>query len=96
MSAIRTTVQNGRIDLAAPREFVDGTEVIVNVNPVFERIGIDESQWRDDPEALADWEAWLKTIEPIHFGQDDTDAMRQFDDGFRRFNLNAVREQMDI
>jgi hypothetical protein len=27
-----------------------------------ERIGIDESEWRDDPAGLAEWETWLRTI----------------------------------
>ena len=66
MNLIKTTVRNRRIDLPAPSELADGAEVLVKVTPIpNEKIGIDESEWRDDPEALADWEAWLKTIEPI-------------------------------
>jgi hypothetical protein len=68
----------------------DGTEVLVDVTPVpAERIGLTESEWRDDPAALADWSAWLDTIEPIQFAEEDS-----FTDGFRRFNVEAVRKQM--
>jgi hypothetical protein len=66
MSTIKTTVRNRRIELVAPDELPDGTEVLVELTAVAQqRIGIDESEWRDDPAALADWEAWIKAIEPI-------------------------------
>lgn len=89
MNSIKTTVRNRRIDLPAPNELPDGTDVLVDVTPIpGEKIGINESEWRDDPESLADWEAWLKTIEPIEWTTPDP-----FDLEFRRFNLEAVRKQ---
>lgn len=91
MNAIETTVQNRRIEVAAPANIPDGTKVIVDVTPLpMDKIGIDESAWRDDPEALADWEAWLKTIEPIEWVTPD-----EYDQAFRRFNIEAVRKQME-
>lgn len=90
MSTIETTIKNRRIDIAAPDDLSDGTKVVVDVTPLSDKIGIDESEWRDDPEALADWDAWLKTIEPIEWRTPD-----KFDDDFRRFNLDAVRKQME-
>ncbi len=66
MKAIKATVMQGRIELSAPLDWPDGTEVVIEPTTApIEKIGIDESQWRNDPESLADWEAWLKTIEPI-------------------------------
>lgn len=53
------------------------------------KIGLDESEWRDDPEAIAEWERWLTTIEPIDFAEPDA-----FDQEFVRFNVEAVRRQM--
>lgn len=77
MSVTRTTVRNGRIELAVPGEWPDGTEVLVDVTPVpAEKIGLDESEWRDDPAALADWAAWLDTIEPIQFAEEDRSSRR--------------------
>jgi hypothetical protein len=90
MKTIEATVQNRRIDVPAPAELPDGTKVAVEVTPLpTDKIGIDESAWRGDPEALADWDAWLKTIEPIEWGASD-----QFDQEFRRFNVEIVRKQM--
>ena len=72
MSVSRTTVRNGRIELDAPDELPDGTEVLVDITPVpAGKIGLSESEWRDDPAALADWTAWLESIEPIPFAADD-------------------------
>ena len=30
-------------------------------------MGIPESEWRNEPEAMVKWSAWLKTLEPIEF-----------------------------
>lgn len=90
MSVTRTTVRNGRIELEVPGEWPDGTEVLVDVTPVpAGKIGLSESEWRDDPAALADWATWLETIEPVPFTEEDS-----FADEFRRFNVEAVRKQM--
>jgi hypothetical protein len=89
-------VQNRRIEIAAPDELPDGTEVLVDVMPVSrDMIGIDESDWRDDPEALADWDAWIKTIEPIELTAAETLAHERFEAEFERFNIEAVRKQME-
>ena len=89
MSPIRTVVHDRLIEVPAPDELVDGTEVIVQLVAVREKVGLDESEWRDDPAALADWSAWLDTIEPVELA-----APGPFDDEFRRFNVEAVRRQM--
>jgi hypothetical protein len=67
--------------VAAPDDLPDGTEVLVAVRPVSPgKIGIDEAEWRDDPAALADWEAWIKTIEPIELGPEERDARSRFEE----------------
>ena len=58
-----------------------------------EKIGIDEAECRDDPEALADWDAWLTTLEPLERTPEEQTANGRFDEEFRRFNLEAMRKQ---
>jgi hypothetical protein len=95
MNTMKTIVQNRRIVLTAPDELPDGTEVLVDVMPLAPRkIGIDESEWRDDPAALADWETWIKTIEPIELTSEEQVANARFEEEFHRFNIDAVRKQM--
>lgn len=89
MTGIRTVIHDRRIDVPAPSELPDGTEVLVELSTITPHIGIDESEWRDDPAAIADWAAWLDTIEPIEFSPSDS-----FDEEFRRFNVEAIRDKM--
>jgi hypothetical protein len=95
MNAIKGTVKNGKIVLDAPPDWTEGCPVIVEpVSAPGEKIGLDEFEWRDDPAALADWEAWIKTIEPIELSPDEQAANARFEEEFRRFNIEAVRKQM--
>jgi len=95
MDTIKTTVRNRRIELDAPDDLPDGTEVLIEVTPAStEKIGIEESEWRDDPASLLDWEAWIKTIEPLEYTPDEAARMTAFDEQMRQFNLDAVRRQM--
>lgn len=100
MASIKTIVRDGRIELKAPDDLPDGTEVLVDVIPSCpipscpEKIGLDESEWRNDPQALADWAAWLPTIEPIELTLEEQAARDRFDEEFRRFNIEAVQKAM--
>ena len=89
MTTFNAIVQNRRIEIEAPQDLPDGTEVRVEVLMPVARMGIPEAEWQDGPEAIAEWSAWLKTIEPIEFGDADT-----FDEEFSRANVEAVRKQM--
>jgi hypothetical protein len=96
MNAIKAVVQNGRIDLATPREWPEGCEVIIEPLPVTrDSIGLAESEWRDDPASLADWEAWIKTIEPLVFTPEEEVAFARFHEAMRQYNVEAVRRQME-
>jgi hypothetical protein len=95
MDAIKGTVQNGRIDLNVPSDWPEGCAVLIEpVSLNGEKIGLAESEWRDDPASLADWDAWLKTIEPLEFTPEEIAAFARFDEEMRRYNLDAVRRQM--
>ena len=59
-----------------------------------EKIGIDEPEWRDDPESLADWETWIKTIEPFELTPDEAKRNADFAERMRQYNVEAVRRQM--
>ena len=90
MTTFNVIVQNRRIEIEAPEDVPDGTEVRVEVTTSGRRMGMPESEWQDGPEAAAAWSAWLKTIEPIEFAGADS-----FDEEFRNANVEAVRRQMN-
>ena len=95
MTLVKSFVKNGRIELEAPPDWPEGCEVIVAPVPSSpDKIGLDESEWRDDPAALADWDAWIKTIEPLEFTPEEEVAFARFHEEMRRHNIEAVRRQM--
>jgi hypothetical protein len=95
MDAIRATVRLGRLELDAPPDWPEGTEVLIEpMNRRWEKIGIDESDWSDDPASLADWEAWIQTIEPLELTPEESKRMADFDSQMREYNLDAVRRQL--
>jgi hypothetical protein len=58
MHAIRATWTNGQIVPAEPVDWPEGSQLLVDrVVRNGERIGITEEEWRDDDDAIADWEA---------------------------------------
>jgi hypothetical protein len=95
VNAIRAVIKDRRLELQAPPDWPDGTQVRIEpIQPVAGKIGIDESEWRDDPASLADWELWIKTFEPLEFTPEEAVRMAEFDEKMRRFNVEAVRRQM--
>jgi hypothetical protein len=65
MTTIRTTVHDRRIEVPAPDDLPDGTDVVVDVVSASEKLGLDESAWDDSPEGIAQWLAWLDTLQPL-------------------------------
>jgi hypothetical protein len=81
MDVIKATLRQGRLELAAPPDRPEGTEVLIEPTTAPpERIGIDESEWRDDPDSLAAWEAWIQTIEPLEFAPEAARRIAEFDE----------------
>jgi hypothetical protein len=95
LEAIRATVRSGRLELDTPSDWPEGTEVLIEpMNSRCEKIGIDESEWSDDPMSLADWEAWIQTIEPLEFTPEESEMIAEFESRMRQYNVEAVRRQM--
>ncbi len=95
MDAIKATWKNHQIVLHEPVNWPEGCDLVVVPLPTeADRIGLDESELRDDPASLADWEAWIKTIEPLEFTAEEEASFARFNEETRRFNVEAVRRQM--
>ncbi len=95
MNVIKATVKSGRLELHTPLDWPDGTEVLIEPTVAGSQgFGIDESQWRDDAESLADWDAWIKTIKPFDFTPEEAEKFAEFDERMRLHNIDAVARQM--
>jgi hypothetical protein len=76
MNAITAKVQNGRLDLETPPDWPEGCPVIIEpLTDRAEKIGLDESEWRNDSASLADWDDWIKTIEPLELTPDEVASL---------------------
>lgn len=71
MTNIRTVVHDRRIEVPAPENLPDGTEVLIELVPVGEKIGLEESEWDDSPEGIEDWIQWLDSLEPLIFTEEE-------------------------
>ncbi len=65
MNAIKGTWKNGQIVLGEPVNWPDGCEVLVELVREEESLGIREEDWRDTPEAIAEWLRWYDSLEPL-------------------------------
>jgi hypothetical protein len=74
-------VKDGRLELDTPADWPDRTEVLIEpATRAPDKIGIEESEWRDDPASLADREVWIKSIELREFTPDEVKRMTEFDE----------------
>jgi len=96
MNAIKATYTNGQIVPAEPVNWPEGSELLVEPVITVEKVGLDEADWRDDAKALADWEAWNGTIEPLELTDEERESMARYRDEVRRYNIEAVRKQMGL
>ena len=95
MNAVKAMWTNGRIVPGEPVDWPDGSELVVE--PVAmngEKVGLDESEWRDNPTELAEWDSWLCTIEQRVLTDDERAAFAAYEQKARLHNLEAVRRQM--
>lgn len=65
MTAIRTTIHQGRINVSAPEDLQDGTEVTIDVRAVGDDTVPGDGDWDDSPEGIADWMKWYDSLEPF-------------------------------
>jgi hypothetical protein len=96
MNAIKATWEGEKLVLAGPVDWPEGCEVVVEpVSAPASKVGLDESQWRDDPASRADGDEWIRTIEPFDFTREEEAEFNQFATQMRQYNVEAVRRQMD-
>ena len=95
MNAIRATWTNGQILPAEPVDWPEGSELLVQPAAQSDTIGLDESQWRDDPDSIAAWIAAVEKIEPMIWAEGEREEYERYRQESRQFNIQAVRKQME-
>jgi hypothetical protein len=85
MNAIQGTWKNGQIVPHAAVDWPEGTRLRIEPLPAEGRIGIEEGEWSDSPEAIAEWRRWYDSLEPLIMTAEEDAAM-----------VAARREQKDF
>ena len=69
-------------------------ELLVEPFESSHKIGMDESEWRDDPVSIAKWIAIVEKIEPLVWADGELEEYERYRQASRAFNIEAVRNQM--
>jgi hypothetical protein len=96
LQAIKATWINGHILPSEPVDWPEGSELLVEPIAASEqKIGLTEEEWRDDPESIAAWIAGVRSIERPEYTAEERAEMARYRGEYRRYNLEAVRRQME-
>lgn len=96
MHAIKAIWKNGRIMPTEPVNWPEDSELLVEpIMPNEQKIGLSEEEWRDDPASVAAWETGVLGIEPPEYSDQERAEMARYGEEHRRYNLEAVRRQME-
>lgn len=63
MSAVRGTYSNGTVKLKTKPDWPENMEV--EVSPGSGQLGISEEEQGTDPQSIAEWIAWYRSLEPM-------------------------------
>ncbi len=71
MTRLTTKVTNGRVELSAPPDWPDGTEVLVEPVAKTQRPNYQDEDWPTDPESIAAWIAEAEAIPPLEMTKEE-------------------------
>ncbi len=71
---IKAIIRNGRIELDAPIDLPDGTELTISLPTLPLPPGIRDEDDSDTPEAIEAWIRWYDALEPLDFSPAERSA----------------------
>jgi hypothetical protein len=66
MTTIRAVIRDRRIDVPAPSDLPDGTEVLLTIGTDGPDEELEEG-WDNSPEGIAAWLKWYDSLQPLIF-----------------------------
>ena len=94
MSPVHGTYRHGQIELDSPVGWPDGSRV--TIAPARGGIGLNESDWPDNPETRAALVAKLEAMEPLEPSPEDEVEIAAAREAVRAATIRAVRGQMGL
>jgi hypothetical protein len=99
MTAIKTNIHNGWIQLPAPADWPEGSEVVIQLAAASVEAGpirgMSEEEQADDPESVARWIAALEAIPPLHMTAEEEAAWRTERQEQRAWELASFEERAE-
>jgi hypothetical protein len=89
VNAIKATWTNGQILPSEPVDWPEGSELIVEPVGKSDKLGLDESDWHDDPESIAAWIAAVEKLQPMVWAEGEREEYERYRKQVRQFNLEA-------
>ena len=74
MASLTGIWQSGQIVLDGVADWPDGCRVLIEPLSMEGSPGLSEEQWRDTPEAVAEWIQWYESLEPLEITADERAA----------------------
>ena len=74
MAVLKAIVKDGKIELQAPGDWPEGTEV--HIEPAPASVGIRDEDWPDTPEGIARLLASMDRIEPLDMTAEEFEKAR--------------------
>ncbi len=91
MSHVHATLVDGVIVPDGPLDWPTGTRLVINAAPF---TTMTEAEQGDDPESIARWLAMADAIPVVASSPFDDPAVVVWREAMRKFNVEAMRKQM--
>ncbi len=95
MSVFKSVVKNGKIELEAPTDWPDGTEVQIELTLPAESIGIRDEDWPDTPEGIARLLESMDQVEPLCMTSEEEAAWTAARNAQKDFEKSRFNEHAD-
>ncbi len=98
MTQIRTTIINGRIEISAPPDLADGTEVLVTLLPTSKTqlsSAFEDSNWDDSPAGIQSWLDWYESLEPLELTSEELEQIESDRRSRKQWELSRFNEHAD-
>lgn len=77
MSRVEGVVENGRVEVAAPADWPDGTHVVVEPAAPMQDLNSSDEAWKTDPESIEKWIAAFESIPPLEMSAEEETNWQQ-------------------
>src|SRR5436190_23905476 len=95
MDTINATIQNGQIVPDQPFDWPEGSNVtVIRADRGTPTIGLNEGEWRTDPETIAQWLGWYDALEPLEFTPEEIADLAAWRQKQKKHDIAKTQERL--